>query len=510
MPLKTLRGTEFVALEVLTDGLFVFLGLLLAYWIRFELALIPTQGNWDWRLYAYQLPWAILFWLLSLHVTGNFRNEPLVITFNRARRLVIASGLALMLIIVRNYFFRIPDLARIMFPLCFVSVVVCLVAGRLLLQQFINRFLLGARLPRSRVLIVGTNPVAFRLAARIKKTPEYAQVLTGFLTSKEKNLGKTIGGAPVLGLISDLRRVLQDNAIQDVYITQNEVENDTLFQLFLESEKETARVHVIPSLSEMMRTTIYYDEVLSVPVYRMRDSPLQGGNLVVKRMVDVGASLCGLVFLSPLFLILGILVRLSSPGPIFFLQKRMGLNGESFNMIKFRTMPVFAEQNGPVWGDKMDRRSTGLGSFLRRWSLDELPQLVNVLRGEMSLVGPRPEQTAFIDQLKKNIPHYMSRHSVKTGMTGWAQVHGLRGRTSLAQRLRYDLYYIENWSLWLDLKILMMTLFRPGRPRTRIVPASVDRYFSEEESNPQHSDSSAEPYTTSASKLSSADSAKKS
>lgn len=477
MALKTLRGTEFVALEVLTDGLCVTLGLLFAYWFRFELGLIPTQGDWNLQLYEYQLPWAILFWLVSLHLTGNFRNEPLVITFNRARRLVIASGLALMLIIVRNYFFRIPDLARVMFPLCFVSVVMFLVSGRLLLQQFINRFLLGARLPRSRVLIVGTNPVAFRVAARIKKTPEYAQVLAGFLTSKEGNRNKVLGGAPVLGMISDLRQVLREHSIQDVYITQNEVENETLFQLFLESEMETARVHVVPSLSEMMRTTIYYDEVLGVPVYRMRDSPLQGGNLVLKRLVDVGASALGLLLLSPLLLGLAVAVRVSSAGPIFFFQKRTGLNGSSFQMIKFRTMQVSAEQNGPVWGDREDKRSTPVGSFLRRWSLDELPQLWNVLRGEMSLVGPRPEQTAFIDQLKEAIPHYMGRHSVKAGMTGWAQVHGLRGRTSLAQRLRYDLYYIENWSLWLDLKIVLMTFYRPRRPRTRVAPASAERYF---------------------------------
>lgn len=477
MPIRRPQGTEFVALEVLTDALFVTLGLLLAYWFRFELQLIPTKGTWDWQLYAYQLPWAILFWLISLHVTGNFRNEPLVITFNRARRLVIASCLALMLIIVRNYFFRIPDLARIMFPLCFVSVVISLVMGRLLLQQVINRFLLGATLPRSRVLIVGTNPVAFRLAARIKKTPEYAQELAGFLTSKPQNVNKIIGGAPVFGMVQDLRQVLKEQNIQDVFITQNEVENEALFQLFLESEMETARVHVIPSLAEMMRTTIYYDELLGVPVYRMRSSPLHGGNLVLKRMVDIVASAVGLLLLAPVFGAIALAVRLNSAGPIFFFQQRTGLNGLTFNLIKFRTMHAAAETNGPVWGDREDHRATSLGTFLRRYSLDELPQLWNVLRGDMSLVGPRPEQTAFINQLKEAIPHYMRRHEVKAGMTGWAQVHGLRGRTSLAQRLRYDLYYIENWSLWLDMKIILMTFYRPRRPRTRVINASVERYF---------------------------------
>ncbi|MDX1971304.1 MAG: undecaprenyl-phosphate glucose phosphotransferase [Candidatus Sumerlaeia bacterium] len=476
-PSQKLRGTEFVALEVLTDFLSVVLGLVAIYWLRFVVEVVPLQGGWDTQLYLNQLPWAVVFWMISLHLTGNYRNQPLVITFNRARRLVLASGLALMLIIVRNYFFRIPDLSRVLFPLAFVSVLVALVTGRVLLQQFINAYLVGSRLPRSRVLIVGTNPVAYKIAARVKKFPAYAQELAGFLTTKPEKVGRVIAGVPVLGTVTDLRKVLRENSIQDVYVTQGDLEEEQIFPLFLEGEMERARVHVVASLEQMMRSTIYYDEQLELPVYRVRESPLQGANLVIKRLVDLVLSSVLLLIFSPLLVLIAVGVKWSSPGPIFFRQRRAGLYGQAFEMIKFRTMRQEAESAGPVWGDRQDPRATAFGTFLRRTSLDELPQLWNVLKGDMSIVGPRPEQLPFVEQFKETIPHYMRRHQVKAGMTGWAQVHGLRGQTSLAQRLRYDLYYIENWSLWLDLKILLMTLPGPRRRRLRVLSAPVDRYL---------------------------------
>jgi exopolysaccharide biosynthesis polyprenyl glycosylphosphotransferase len=193
----------------------------------------------------------------------------------------------------------------------------------------------------------------------------------------------------------------------------------------------------------------------------LRESPHFGLNVIVKRAMDIALSLAALVLLSPLLVVLALLVKLTSSGPVFYRQERCGLNGQPFKMLKFRSMRVDAEgQTGAVWARKDDPRRTPLGAFLRSTSLDELPQLINVLKGDMSLVGPRPERPVFIQQFSKTIPNYMARHCVKSGITGWAQVHGWRGNTSLRKRVQYDLYYITHWTPLLDLRILWMTLFR--------------------------------------------------
>jgi exopolysaccharide biosynthesis polyprenyl glycosylphosphotransferase len=207
----------------------------------------------------------------------------------------------------------------------------------------------------------------------------------------------------------------------------------------------------------MTMTTSDFD---GLPMLGLRESPHFGLNVVVKRGMDIVLSLIALVLLAPLMLLIAVLVKLTSPGPVFYRQERCGLNGRSFNMLKFRSMPVNSEsQTGPVWAKKGDNRSTPLGALLRKTSMDELPQLFNVLRGDMSLVGPRPERPVFIRKFSQTLPSYMARHAVKAGITGWAQVNGWRGNTSLRKRLQFDLYYINHWTPWLDIKIMWLTLF---------------------------------------------------
>jgi exopolysaccharide biosynthesis polyprenyl glycosylphosphotransferase len=201
------------------------------------------------------------------------------------------------------------------------------------------------------------------------------------------------------------------------------------------------------------------EDVDGTPVINLSQVPLQGWSSLIKRAMDVVLSLAALAVLLPFFPLLAALIWLEDRGPIFYRQERMGLDGRSFMILKFRSMRVNAESStGPVWAIKNDPRRTRVGELLRRWSLDELPQLWNVLKGEMSLIGPRPERPAFVNEFKHKIPQYMLRHRVKSGITGWAQVHGWRGNTSIRKRIQYDLYYIENWSLKLDLKILWMTV----------------------------------------------------
>jgi exopolysaccharide biosynthesis polyprenyl glycosylphosphotransferase len=454
---------RFVVLQYLADSLGVAGGLLLAWWVRFGGVILPA-GDPTATDYRIQFWWAFLLWLLCLHIAGCYVAHPQIISFNRARRIANASLLALMLIAMRNYFFRDFDVSRPLFPIAGLTVTALVVGLRSAMQLFITRFMV-TRGVRSRVLIVGTGPVGLRLAARFRLQMELGYELVGFVTLDDAKVGRRLGGVPVLGGRDDLRRVLRDNSVDEVFVTQTGMSPDEFFQLFLDSEKETARVSFVPSLVEMMRSTIHYDEVAGVPVYSMRQTPLQGSNATIKRLFDIVAAGLGLVVLSPVLLVITLLVRRSSPGPVLYKQTRLGLDGKEFKIYKFRTMGVDAEAGGPGWGSQDDHRATRVGRFLRRWNLDELPQLWNVVRGDMSLVGPRPERPYFVDRFREVFPRYMARHTVKTGLTGWAQVHGLRGETSIPQRLRYDLYYIENWSLWLDIKILLLTFFSQKRRR---------------------------------------------
>lgn len=454
------RREQFVILQYMSDALAVAAGLFVAYWLRFLSGFDPTAVV--ATDYVRHFWWAFGIWMACLYFTGVVNAHPRVISFNRARRLLHASFLAMLLIAVRSYFFREHDIARLLYPLAFLSVSAMLVTSRFLLQCFITRFMINGGAQR-RALIVGLGPTALRLAARFKTHRDMGFELVGFVSLDEEKTGNNIGGVPVLGTKDDLRRLIRDNNVEEVFVTQTDIPNDTFFQLFIDSEKEWARISFVPSLVEMMRSQIHYDEVAGVPIYAMRETPLQGSNATLKRVVDVMMAAGGMIVLSPLLLLIAALVKRSSPGPVIYKQTRLGLDGREFKIYKFRTMRIDAEKNGPGWGGQEDPRATRIGKVLRRWNLDELPQLWNVLRGDMSLVGPRPERPWYVDNFREVIPRYMSRHSVKTGMTGWAQVHGLRGDTSIQQRLRYDLYYIENWSLWLDMKILIMTFFGQKR-----------------------------------------------
>ncbi|MBT6049310.1 MAG: exopolysaccharide biosynthesis polyprenyl glycosylphosphotransferase, partial [Candidatus Scalindua sp.] len=217
----------------------------------------------------------------------------------------------------------------------------------------------------------------------------------------------------------------------------------------------------IPDLIELATLRGGIGEFEGMPIISLRDTPLYGWNVVVKRVTDIVLSITILLAVSPLMIVISFLVKATSIGPVFYRQERMGLDGRIFSMLKFRTMETQAEkETGPVWAAKGDSRKTIIGSFLRKTSMDELPQFFNVLKGDMSIVGPRPEREFFIQQFRSKIPKYMLRHKMKAGITGWAQISGWRGNTSLEKRIEYDLYYIENWSLWFDLEIMWLTIWR--------------------------------------------------
>ncbi|MBM3317956.1 MAG: exopolysaccharide biosynthesis polyprenyl glycosylphosphotransferase [Candidatus Eisenbacteria bacterium] len=264
---------------------------------------------------------------------------------------------------------------------------------------------------------------------------------------------------PLLGRYDEIGRIAREQAIDRVIVALPLAGQEALIEILRQSSGLAADVEFVPDLVALISRRTRFDEIEGVPIASLREIPLAGWNGVLKRAFDLALTVPALLLLAPLLLLLALLIRLDSPGPVFYRQERVGRDRRIFRMIKFRSMRVGAEtETGPTWAGPGDRRRTRLGTVLRTWSLDELPQLLNVLRGEMSLVGPRPERPYFVERFEELVPGYLDRHRVKSGITGWAQVNGLRGSVPIEERTRYDLYYIENWALSFDVRILLMTL----------------------------------------------------
>ncbi|NLD42629.1 MAG: undecaprenyl-phosphate glucose phosphotransferase [Chloroflexi bacterium] len=307
-----------------------------------------------------------------------------------------------------------------------------------------------------RLLLIGTGEVARMILQKTVQSPQLGYRVIGFV---DGNSGLTeVAGLPVLGARGDLREIVAAHEVEEVIIALPEASHDELLDMIQACETAHASVRIFPDLFQIIASEVSIGDLDGLPMLAVRDVALRGWKLSVKRAVDIAVSGLGLVILSPLLLFVALLIKLGSKGPVLYTQVRVGLDGRPFEMIKFRSMRVDAEAaSGPVWATEDDPRRTRLGTFMRKTSIDELPQLVNVLVGDMSVVGPRPERPVFVDQFRQVVPRYMERHKEKAGMTGWAQVNGLRGDTSIIERTKYDLYYIENWSLLFDLKIIVRT-----------------------------------------------------
>lgn len=308
------------------------------------------------------------------------------------------------------------------------------------------------------VVIVGTGRTARRLARALLRHRWTGLRLYGYV---EDQPSRWISDLHLVGRIADLPRLVEEKGIRQVFIALPWRRFDDARRVFAVLADSLAEVRLVvdtPSLAPFSLATTQFDGMTLV---HLRESPYFGMNRLVKRLMDIVLSLLAIILLAPLMLLIAVLIKLTSRGPVLYRQERCGLDGKTFLMLKFRTMRVDAEkETGPVFARPNDPRRTWFGAFLRRTSLDELPQLFNVLKGDMSLVGPRPERPCFVQRFRKTIPHYMARHLVKAGITGWAQVNGWRGDTSLRKRLQYDLYYITHWNPWFDLRILWLTIWR--------------------------------------------------
>jgi len=432
---------------------------LLAYGLRYYVIVPPITGGAVPPLEPYLLMLLpiLVVWGVSFHAFDLYRPRRIASHLSEAADIAKASTMgALVLVAVMAFFFRGFEYSRLVIVYFWLLSIGLAWFSRAAFRE-------GLRFARRHgynlryAVIVGDGELATAVIDRIRSRPDVGIQVLGVVGDDKDGSG----AVRWLGGYADLRAVLDRHEVDHVMLALAHEEYNRLPGLMDAIGDEPITIHVVPDLFRFTSLRGGVEEFEGIPFIHLRDSPLHGWNQVAKRAFDLVFTLALVGLLSPVVVAIALAVKLTSPGPVFYRQERMGLDGQRFRMLKFRTMRVNAEAStGPIWASAGDSRRTPIGSFLRRFSLDELPQFVNVLRGEMSVVGPRPERPVFVERFRQTVPGYMLRHKVKSGITGWAQVHGLRGNTSLEGRIQYDLEYIERWSFWLDLKIILLTVVR--------------------------------------------------
>ncbi len=462
-----------VAFYVVTDALFASWAFVLAYVVRFESGLIPvTRGYPPLEQYLNVVPFIAVMTPLAFQLQGIYRLRRGRSRVDDFFGVLIGSILAVVLGVISTLYVQAYyasegarasgayQVSQIVWALFLALNVAFTYSSREMIRELLERRW-RAGIGLKRILIAGAGDLGRMVADRILQHRELGYQVVGFLDDRAG--GDHIGyrGLPLLGTLDEVAEIAQRERVDHLYVALPLEEHARLLNLMEITSREFIDVKVVPDLLQFIALRARLEDLDGLPIINVNDVPLQGLNSWIKRVIDVILSGAAVLVMAIPFGILAALVKLTSPGPVFYRQERMGLDGKAFNVYKFRSMYVGAEDTtGPIWARKDDPRATPIGRWLRKLDLDELPQFLNVLRGDMSIVGPRPERPFFVEQFKHRIPQYMLRHKVKAGITGWAQVNGWRGNTSLEKRIEYDLYYIENWSVTLDLKIMWLTVVR--------------------------------------------------
>jgi exopolysaccharide biosynthesis polyprenyl glycosylphosphotransferase len=454
-----IRTRRIAFLFLVSDLAATFAALWAAYVLRFRAEIVPaTKGIPDAALYYRLFPLIAVLWPIVFYFYGLYQ-----VRRNRSRveeglAVLVATGLATLLLTALATLYRGFSYSRLVLALFFLADVLFVFAGRTAIRRYLEeawRHGFGVR----QVLVVGAGRLGRAVVDKLVEHPEAGLRVVGMVDDDEGKLRTSYRGAPVLGSTAQAARLSEEYRVDTVFLALPLEAHRTMLAVLKDVARTVPDVRVVPDLLQYITFRAGVEDFDGLPVVHLTSVPLSGWMSLVKRSLDIGISAVALLLLSPLFAAIAIAIRLEDRGAVFYRQWRMGLDGRPFHILKFRSMVLGAEdESGPTWASPDDPRRTRRGRFLRRWSLDELPQLINVLRGDMSLVGPRPERPEFVREFKEKFPQYMLRHRVRAGMTGWAQVHGWRGNTSVTKRIEYDLYYIENWSLSLDIKILWMTL----------------------------------------------------
>ena len=448
-------------IHVLLDAAILVASYVLSWFVRFRTGLFRMDAWYlslrDYcRILILLVPaYLILYGIFQLYTSKRVQGRRL-----EAWHLLQANVIGLLAFLGILYIFKQPNFSRTMIFIFFcINLLLELLARNLL--RFFLRGIRRKGLNQKHILLVGYSRAAEQYIDRIMANPEWGYALRGILDDRLP-IGTEYKGVKVIGSIENLLIILPQNSVDEIAITLGIDEYGKLDRIVAACEKSGVHTKFIPDYHSIIPTRPYTEDLNGLPVVNIRSVPLSSaGNRFLKRAVDILGALFAILLFSPLMLVVSILIKATSPGPLIFKQVRVGWKNQRFDMYKFRSMVVQdAESEKKGWTTKDDPRITRVGRWIRKTSVDELPQLFNVLAGDMSLVGPRPERPQFVEEFQEKIPRYMVKHQVRPGLTGWAQVNGYRGDTSIEKRIEHDLYYIENWTLGLDFKIILMTFFK--------------------------------------------------
>ena len=463
-PWRVLRLLHIVSL-VAADLLMVYAAYRLAYSVRFRTelgtgaAIPPPEMYQDLAFIMTACVLGVLtFFRLYIPRRGHSRIDLLYSLF-----LAVTFGFFVGLVAIALTY-RSIELPRLVYACWWASTILLVWFARVLIDSGL-RFSHARGIDTQNVLIVGAGESGRIVLDKIRHAPELGYRVVGVVDDDPHDV-ETLD-APILGTLADVAPLIRRYHVGELIIAAPRLEQRDVLDVVASCAREHVNVKLFPDIVQIMSTEVTTSELTGLPMVQIRDVALRGWNLAIKRSMDLVVSALALVILSPLLMAIALAVKLvGGAGPVFYTQERVGLDGRPFRLVKFRSMRADAEAStGPIWASRDDMRRTRIGTFIRRWSLDELPQLVNVLVGEMSLVGPRPERPHFVEQFSQIVPRYAERHNEKAGMTGWAQVNGLRGQTSISERTKYDVFYVENWSLAFDVKILLKTIGAVFRDR---------------------------------------------
>lgn len=459
-----------VIFQAIIDVLLTYSALYLAYYIRFFSRFftqsVPVEFGIPPIRDFFNLPFCIaiaVIWPLVFRVNKMYRTKRGIPIIDVVLSIISSVTLSATLFLVITFFLRpvregiVVSYSRAMFITFWLLNILLVLIFRLTIRSA-TRYARKRGFNQRHILIVGAGELGQYFAQKLKVNPEMGLRIVGYVDDSPDKQGKVIEGISVLGTLDDVPEIIRQKGIEQVYAALPMSAHRRMFSLLSQIQNECVDIRIIPDILQYITLRAGFINMDGIPVINLTETPLSGANILIKRAFDLIVSTLCLIAASPFMLFLAMAVKLSSKGPVLYRQSRMGMDLKTFQIYKFRSMYINEQGlNGTGWTKQNDPRITPFGRFMRRWNLDELPQLFNVIRGDMSLVGPRPEQPAFVEEFRERYPRYMLRHKVKSGITGWAQVHGYRGDTSIKKRLEYDMQYIENWSLSLDIKILLLT-----------------------------------------------------
>jgi exopolysaccharide biosynthesis polyprenyl glycosylphosphotransferase len=426
----------------------------LAYRARFFSGLVrflPIEhGLPKLSIYLHAVIFVCAIWLFIFSLFGHYkRRSPSA--FDRFYEVVRGVTAGTLLILATSFFYREESFSRIVLGLAWLAAILLNWIIRELIYEIEKHFLRKGVISK-RAVIAGDCERGIELYNRLRAQPAWGIVPVGFVCDNKIS-------QPCLGRMADLDEIVKTHALDMVIFNLPQESQNFIVDFVMKSENLRLEYMISPDILGLMTFNSESSQIEGIPVLRWGSTPIEGYSRLVKRIFDITLSSLGIIGLSPVFLVISLAVKLDSPGPVLFKQRRVGRNGREFTVYKFRSMFTNGQkENGAGWTVKDDPRRTKVGKVIRKFNLDELPQLFNVLFGQMSLVGPRPEQPDYVVKFKDDIPRYFQRHRVKSGLTGWAQVNGFRGDTSITERTKYDLYYVENWSLIFDIRIILLTI----------------------------------------------------